>query len=854
MIFKLHRYFLFILVLPFALFAQKTLENTVLQLSWFNQFQFAGYYIAKEKGFYSEYGLDVEIKNYDLTINVTKDVSEGKVDFGIAKETLIPERITTFHNVVALYPLFQISPLILITKKDSNINTFKDFLNQRIMLSENDASQASVKAMLSSNNINIDSLKLLKHNHNIEDLINNKTDIISGYISKYPFALKEKKIPFNTFAPKDYGFDLYSDFLFTNDELIKKDINKVIAFKKASLKGWEYAYNNINETVELILKKYNTQNLSKEELLFEANELKKLSYYKNNTLGNIDKNKLMRIYDIYRLMGHFEGNDNPLNFIFDEYKPTLNEQESKYIKNKEILKICVRENFLPYEKFIDNKPIGITSEYIKIIEKKLGINVNLVQINNLEEGFFKLKNYDCDFISSIQNRDIKNSDVLFTKSYLELPFVFVSSQKNSFITNFEQLKNKKIFISSNEKLASVLKTDYPYSKIHETPTTKFAFQQILANNADGYIGNIAEVIYNLQKDYNSDLSITGNFDYKTNISFAIRKDDFLLEKILNKIIDNISKEEKEVIQSDFITFKYKEVKNHTFSIIIALTCFFIISLLTIIYVRENRLKNKIQKLNTNLEKRVLEESLKNRKKDEILFKQTKLASMGEMINNIAHQWRQPLNRINLSVQVIDNLLKDNSTILEQQELIDKKIFHINKNINYMSNTIEDFMHFFHPDKKKNSFCLDKLIKKAISLVQSRDINVRFDIEIDKQINLCTFENEFLQVILILLENAIDCFKASNINHKYIGIFTQNQKDTITLMIRDNAGGIPSTIIDKIFEPYFTTKFKGEGSGLGLYMAKMLIEESIGGKLDVYSHNIYTNFKITLKKENDNDES
>lgn len=83
-----------------------------------------------------------------------------------------------------------------------------------------------------------------------------------------------------------------------------------------------------------------------------------------------------------------------------------------------------------------------------------------------------------------------------------------------------------------------------------------------------------------------------------------------------------------------------------------------------------------------------------------MFKQTKLASMGEMINNIAHQWRQPLNRINLSVQVIDNLLKDNSTILEQQELIDKKIFHINKNINYMSNTIEDFMHFFHPDKKE----------------------------------------------------------------------------------------------------------------------------------------------------------
>lgn len=848
------KYFLFIIFLPFILFANNTSIKTVLQLSWFNQFQFAGYYIAKEKGFYEEYGLDVEIKNYDFNINVTKDVSEGKVDFGIGRETLIPERINTFHNLIALFPLFQISPLVLIAKKDSNINSIKDFKNKKIMITENDSSQASVKAILLSNNINMTSEQILKHTHNIEDLIDNKTDIMSAYISKYPFILEQRNIPFNIFAPKDYGFDLYSDFLFTSSELIKKDKNKVIAFKKASLKGWEYAYSNIDETIELILKKYNNQNLTKKELLFEAKELKKLSYCKNNTLGNIDKNKLIRIYDIYRLLGYFEGNENPLNFILDEYMPTLNEEESKYIKDKDTLEICVRDNFLPYESFLDKNLIGITSEYIKIIEKKLAININLVPINSQNEGFSKLKTHNCDLISSIQNRNINTGGVLYTKPYLELPFVFVSSQKNSFITNFEQLKNKKIFISNDDKLASTLKADYPYSKIYETPTARFAFQQILANNADGYIGNIAEVIYNLQKYYNEELSITGNFDYKTDISFALRNDDFLLEDILNKVIENISKDEKESIQNNFSTFKYKEIKNHKSLILILLTSFFIISLLTIIYIREYILKNKIQKLNTNLEKRVFEESLKNRKKDELLFKQSKLASMGEMINNIAHQWRQPLNRIYLSIQVIENILKENSHILQQKELLDKKIFHINKNITYMSNTIEDFMHFFHPDKEKNNFCLNSLIKKAISLAQSRDNHIRFDIEIDGEINIYTFENEFLQVLLILLENAIDSFKTTKNNHKYIGIFAHNEKENIILRIRDNAGGIPPTIIDKIFEPFFTTKFKDEGSGIGLYMAKMIIEESIGGKLDVYSQNIYTNFKITIKKENTNDKS
>ncbi len=383
----MYRYFLFIIFLPFPLFAFKNLEKTSLQLSWFNQFQFAGYYIAKEKGFYKDMGLNVEIKEYDFNVNVTKDVSEGKVDFGIARETLIQEKINTFHNLIALYPLFQISPLILIAKKDSNINTLKDFSNKRIMLSENDSSQASLKAMLSSNNINDNSIRILKHSHNLADLINDKTDIMSAYISKFPFNLEQKNIPFNIFAPKDYGFDLYSDFLFTSAELIKKNQEKVIAFKKASLEGWEYAYNHIDEATELILKKYNTQNLTKEELIFEANELKKLSYYKNNTLGNIDKNKLIRIYDIYRLMGYFEGNDNPLDFIFDEYKPTLNDEETKYLKNKDTLKICVRNNFLPYESFSDNNIIGISSEYIKIIEKKLGINVTVVPINSLDDGF-----------------------------------------------------------------------------------------------------------------------------------------------------------------------------------------------------------------------------------------------------------------------------------------------------------------------------------------------------------------------------------------------------------------------------------------------------------------------------------
>jgi len=139
--------------------------------------------------------------------------------------------------------------------------------------------------------------------------------------------------------------------------------------------------------------------------------------------------------------------------------------------------------------------------------------------------------------------------------------------------------------------------------------------------------------------------------------------------------------------------------------------------------------------------------------------------------------------------------------------------------------------------------------KAIILIQSKDSDIYFEINVDEKINIFNFENELLQVILVILENAIDNFELNSSKNKYLGIFAKKEKKKITLTIRDNSGGIPSSIIDKIFEPYFTTKFKKEGSGIGLYMAKILIEQSIGGKLDVNSDNSFTNFIITLQKEN-----
>ncbi len=128
---------------------EKSLKKVSLQLSWFNQFQFAGYYVAKEKGFYKELGLDVDIRAFKLGIDVPQDIVNGNVDFAIGRETLIIEKAKN-DDIISLYALFQNSPLVLLSLKKSNIDTINDFSNKTIMTTIDDAAEASIKAMISS--------------------------------------------------------------------------------------------------------------------------------------------------------------------------------------------------------------------------------------------------------------------------------------------------------------------------------------------------------------------------------------------------------------------------------------------------------------------------------------------------------------------------------------------------------------------------------------------------------------------------------------------------------------------------------------------------------------------------------
>lgn len=230
---------------------------------------------------------------------------------------------------------------------------------------------------------------------------------------------------------------------------------------------------------------------------------------------------------------------------------------------------------------------------------------------------------------------------------------------------------------------------------------------------------------------------------------------------------------------------------------------------------------------------------------ELMFQQSKLASMGEMIGNIAHQWRQPLNSLALNLFATEKKFHSHTL---SEEVFHNFVEESQKTIQHMSATIDDFRDFFNPNKTKRAFQLSALIGKTISFVNDSFKNFGITIYGD-EVNDCQiygYENEFSQVLINILNNSKDAILRSKINDGVIRFKIEKNRDSVKISITDNGGGASSEIMNRLFEPYFTTKEKKEGTGIGLYMSKMIIENSMNGSIEMKSIKNGMKTSITLQ--------
>lgn len=263
---------------------------------------------------------------------------------------------------------------------------------------------------------------------------------------------------------------------------------------------------------------------------------------------------------------------------------------------------------------------------------------------------------------------------------------------------------------------------------------------------------------------------------------------------------------------------------------------------------KTEVKNKtkeLEHLNKNLQAKVNEEVTKNREKDKQMLQQSRLAQMGEMISMIAHQWRQPLSTISSASMALSLKAKldmaDNDLILETTDKVSKSSQHL-------SRTIDDFRDFFKSNKERREASLEEIVEGVLNIVQVsiENKNIKIITEFNCNEKFSTCPNEIKQVVLNLIKNAEDILLEKEVKEPYIKISTFKQDNKYIMEVSDNGGGVPEDIIENIFDPYFSTKTKKDGTGLGLYMSKTIVEEHCHGELSVSNSKNGAIFRVTLE--------
>lgn len=254
--------------------------------------------------------------------------------------------------------------------------------------------------------------------------------------------------------------------------------------------------------------------------------------------------------------------------------------------------------------------------------------------------------------------------------------------------------------------------------------------------------------------------------------------------------------------------------------------------------------DELHDLATNLDRKVALESLKNAKKDRLLQHQSKLAELGDMIGNIAHQWRHPLTRLSLTLQNL-KAFKNKGKLSDKhlEDALENSLYQIE----FMSNTIDNFKNFYKKDLKKSDFKVGEALENILQIIGSilQHSNIKLIVKDEESLEIFGNKNEFSQVLMNVIMNAKDAFEERKIENPEIIIeISKNSSQKVTIDILDNAGGIPETIIDDIFDPYFTTKDE-KGTGIGLYLSKAIIEDKMKGTIEVFNEEKGAHFKIIV---------
>ena len=668
---------------------------------------------------------------------------------------------------------------------------------------------------------------LTKNNFKFEEKENLNIGIIGNVYEK----LMLKHFP-------NANIKIYEDYIYSIEALKKSEID-VIYDDKLAIEFYTVQNNFFH-----LIKPLNN--------LIIKNNVHTITYDKEK--ADIFNNGLLKIptNELLELEKKWISNENERYYPYFKQQISLTPQEKKFLEKNRI-KISVSNAWEPFTfKSKNNEPIGISAEYWNLIANKLNLKSENIFFETFNEQIQSIKNKESDLIYSVGETINRKEYSIFTKEYAKFPISIVTKKDENFIENISVLHNKKIAVGNNFTAHNILKNKYPDMNFVLVNNIKEGLELVSKNKAYAFIDIQPVLFYNISKYGFDDLKVSGNTGLDFNIKFMIRDDYPILESILNKAISSISLYELNEIINKWDNVQFQTNFNYDLfwqilMVIFVILLAFIHRTLTLknlnqtLSIKVEEKTKKLNELNKNLEDMVEKKTKELIQKENILNHQSKMAAMGEMIENIAHQWRQPLSVITTAATGA-KVKKDfgNFTDSDFYETIDI----INNSAQHLSTTIDDFRNFFNNDKEVSSFDINLPIERVLYLLNSklknRDIIV---VKNTQKIEVLGLMNEFIQVLLNIIKNSLDAFEENDYKNKFVFIDIYKENQTLILKIKDNANGIKEDIINRIFEPYFTTKHKSQGTGIGLYMSTEIIKKHMNGKLSVSNQEyVYNDIK------------
>lgn len=538
---------LFLLLLVSTFLYSSNLEKVSIQFNWKYQFEVAGFIAAKEKGFYENVGLDVELKEYNPEVDILFDVLNNKVTYGISSSNIVLEN-KKIASIVLLATYLQKSPLVFITKPD--IRTPSQFLGKTIMGNKDELKNSSLALFLSHFNINFSNTKFIPHNFKIDDFINGKVEIMSAFRSNQLYELDKRKIDYNIIDPADYGFVMSAVNLYTSKEEAFKNKDRTQKFIEATNRGWEYALKNKEEIIDILIKKYGV-NKSKEALLYERDVVNQVMMRDFYPIGKVSPELTQRLVKQLSYSGMIEPNQKINHIFFENIVDkipsdfSLTKSEKEYLNSKHSLKMCIDPFWYPIEFMKDGKISGITSDLKRYFEEKIQINIDVVPTNNWNESLDFIKDKKCDIISSISPSYDRMSYLNFTKPILTLPIVVTTQKDKPFLRDISLLKNEKIAILKGHFISEYIKDYFPYLKIVEVASMNEGLYLVEQGEVYGYIDNALVLSSTIQKEFSNSLKIGFRFDILDEISIGTRNDEPILNDIFSRLVDALDETKKQ---------------------------------------------------------------------------------------------------------------------------------------------------------------------------------------------------------------------------------------------------------------------------------------------------------------------